>query len=96
MDEPIMVPAPELLIQAGQRRINLIWEVTQSLVAILIVGANMWVAVVNGLLNATTAQPAILSNALFLVLGFYFARTNHAAVGGTGSKPSDTQPYLGR
>jgi hypothetical protein len=41
-----------------------------------------------------TEHPAILSSALFLILGFYYSRTNHAAIGGVGEKPRDH--YTGR
>jgi hypothetical protein len=35
-----------------------------------------------------------LVNAFFLIVGFYFSRTNHTAIGGIGSKPE--QRYEGR
>jgi hypothetical protein len=72
------------LTTAGQRKINLIWEYTQAFVAILVVVANIvvWVAVV--LQGSKNPIPEGLSNALFLVVGFYFSRTNHAAIGGVG------------
>lgn len=84
------------LITAGQRRINLIWEVTQSAIAIIVVLSNMIVAVRNGLRPSGSASefPIILSSALFLIVGFYFSRTNHAAIGGVGDKPIST--YVGR
>ncbi len=85
------------LTTAGQRRINLIWEYTQSFVTIVVVLANLIVAVVNGVRRdgMATEHPAILSSALFLILGFYYSRTNHAAIGGIGHKPSQ-QTYEGR
>lgn len=73
---------------AGQRRINMIWEITQALIAIGITAAIVW-----STLTAHTVQE-ILSNAFFLIVGFYFSRTNHQAIGGTGDKPN--QEYLGR
>jgi hypothetical protein len=83
------------LVSAGQRRINLIWEYTQSIVTILVVVTNMVVAASNAIARGTVAEhPAILSSSLFLILGFYYSRTNHAAIGGVGSKP--TSPYVGR
>ena len=86
----------EDLITAGQRRINLIWEWTQSLIAIMVVLANMIVGVSNGMTvqEKRPEYPVILSSALFLVVGFYFSRTNHAAIGGVGPKPSPV--YTGR
>lgn len=59
-----------------QRRINLIWEVTQAVIAITVVGANVAAAFL------LTLQNQLLGNAFFLVIGFYFGRTNHARSGG--------------
>ena len=78
----------------GQRRVNLIWEVTQSLIAIAVVFANLAVSVHVGWSNEKSAVPEVLSNSLFLVIGFYFSRTNHTAIGGVGRKPDP--PYEGR
>ena len=86
----------EDLTHAGQRKINLIWEYTQAAVALMVVVANMVVGVYQGL-NAGAFQmpfPTILSSSLFLIVGFYFSRTNHASIGGVGPKPTDT--YRGR
>jgi len=80
---------------AGQRRINLIWEYTQAFIAFLVVLANMIVGVAQGLgLVKELSYPIILSSAFFLVIGFYFSRTNHAAIGGIGPKP--VEDYIGR
>ncbi len=86
----------EDLTTAGQRKVNLIWEYTQSIIAIVVVAANMTVAVWRGLGqgNTDTEYPVILSSALFLIVGFYFSRTNHAAIGGVGPKPNEV--YRGR
>lgn len=82
---------------ASQRRINLIWEVTQAAVAIMVVLANMVVGVYHGIDGRSAHEfPTILSSSLFLVIGFYFARTNHQATGGIGPKPNQSQEYLGR
>lgn len=80
---------------AGQRRVNLIWEYTQSFIAIIVVLANMMAAVFNVFHERDTVDvPMILSSALFLIVGFYFSRTNHQAIGGIGKKPQST--YEGR
>lgn len=93
---PSLTTLQQDLTAAGQRRINLIWEYTQSVIAILVVAANMIVAGVQGagLVASERAYPVILSSSLFLVVGFYFSRTNHAAIGGVGQKP--TSEYAGR
>lgn len=85
------------LVVAGQRRINLIWECTQALIALGVVTANMIVAVYQGLDPGTHVGefPVVLSSSLFLVIGFYFSRTNHTAVGGIGRKPQP-KSYVGR
>jgi hypothetical protein len=83
------------LTMAGQRRVNLIWEYTQAVVAVTVVLSNMIVGVYEGLVpSASHEYPVILSSALFLVIGFYFSRTNHAAIGGVGAKPQSE--YTGR
>jgi hypothetical protein len=78
----------EDLTTAGQRSINLIWEWTQAIISVVVVIANMIVAVFDGLNPTHSEYPTILSSSLFLIIGFYFSRTNHAAIGGIGSKPA--------
>lgn len=74
---------------AGQRRVNLIWEYSQASIALLIVFANiLWVfallvAAMMGIdiPDKVLTAAVLLSNAFFLVIGFYFGRTNHARIG---------------
>lgn len=68
----------------GQRRINLIWEVTQALIALSVIWSAMAAAI-----WITIKDPAnrlmsflFLSNVVSIVIGFYFGRTNHQRVGG--------------
>jgi hypothetical protein len=87
-------PSESALTTAGQRRINVIWEMTQAIIAIVVVLANIlvWIFIV---FNKVTEEiPSGLTNALFLVVGFYFSRTNHQAIGGVGRQPNQT--YEGR
>lgn len=79
--------AQQDLTTAGQRRINLIWEYTQGAVALIITLAIVFCAI------SRISSPE-LTNAFFLIIGFYFSRTNHAQIGGVGEKPSPT--YEGR
>jgi hypothetical protein len=72
---------------AGQRRINLIWEFTQAAIAIFVTLALIYTAV-------EKIEAPEIRNAFFLIVGFYFSRTNHAAIGGIGWKPQF--PYGGR
>lgn len=84
----------EDLTVAGQRRINLIWEYTQSAIAVVVVTTTMASGIYSMLTN--TILPTIISVAFGTVIGYYFARTNHQAIGGIGPKATDTQPYVGR
>lgn len=72
---------------ASQRRVNLIWETTQAVIAVTVTLATLIVAAtlcIRG--NEATAAFLLLSNAFFLIIGFYFSRTNHTKVGGIGEK----------
>lgn len=73
----------EYLVAAGQRRINMIWECTQATIAVSITLARIIVSI----WPAEHASPEALSNAFFLIVGFYFSRTNHSNIGGVGKKP---------
>ena len=91
----------------GQRKINLIWETTQSKIALFVVGIGM---LINGFLilllvavniDVSVNDLAVISVCLQfinltagIVIGFYFSRTNHAAIGGIGKKPEEE--YKGR
>lgn len=70
---------------AGQRRINVIWEITQAVIAVAVTGSTLYVAAVLAMKDkGETAAFLLLSNAFFLVVGFYFGRTNHQRIGGVG------------
>lgn len=64
-------------VSAGQRRVNMTWEATQALIAVSITAAFILVSV-RGL------ESPDLKNAFFLIVGFYFGRTNHQRIGGIG------------
>ncbi len=77
---------------ASQRRVNIIWESTQSLIAIWVTGATLYVSAMLALKdNGQTAAFLLLSNAFFLVIGFYFGRTNHQRTGGVGGDVAGTR-----
>lgn len=84
----------EDLVTEGQRKINLIWEWTQAIISIMVVSTNMLTAAYEVVAGTISNFPIILSSAFFLVIGFYFSRTNHAAIGGIG--PKTEAPYEGR
>jgi hypothetical protein len=67
---------------AGQRRINLIWETTQAIIACTVVIAYVIMAI------RKIEVPTTLNNLLFVIITFYFARTNHTRVGGVGGTVS--------
>lgn len=72
---------------ASQRRVNLIWETTQACIAVGVTLATVWVAAVLSIRgDSGTAAFLLLSNSFFLIIGFYFSRTNHTKVGGVGDK----------
>lgn len=71
------------LVTAGQRRINVIWEVTQAGVALIVTSFTLYVAA--KLATAEKGNEAaflLLSNVFFMVVSTYFARTNHTRTGG--------------
>ena len=79
------------LMHEGQRKINVLWEMTQSVIAITVTLCTMISGAVITVQGKDTQVPTILSMAFGTVVGFYFARTNHTAVGGIGRHP--TQAY---
>jgi hypothetical protein len=83
----------EDLTTAGQRQINLIWERTQAVIALCVVFATMAAGVYGMIMNLQI--PTLMAVAFGTVVGFYFSRTNHAAIGGVGHKPGNGQ-YRGR
>ena len=84
---PSTTTSEEDLVTKGQRTVNLIWESTQGLIAVSITFAIIFCA-----FNEITSPE--LTNAFFLIIGFYFSRTNHSSVGGVGKKIN--QNYEGR
>lgn len=91
---PATTTAQEDETTAGQRRINLIWEWTQAIIAIVVVMTTMGIGAYTVIKEVQF--PTIVSVAFGTIIGFYFARTNHQAIGGVGAKPNETQDYKGR
>lgn len=94
MSLPPTTTAAEDETTQGQRRINLLWEYTQSIIAIAVVGTTLVIGILGVLHQVET--PTIISVAFGTVIGFYFARTNHQAIGGVGPKADVNQEYKGR
>lgn len=90
----------EQAVTAGQREVNMMWERTQSLIArvtvfssIVLDGALCVSVIFNS--ELTPNQLSLINLCLQpinlitgIVIGFYFSRTNHTAIGGTGHKPA--------
>ena len=91
--KPAVTTFQEDLTTAGQRRINLIWEYTQAIIALGVVFTTMLCGAY-GMIHPESQVPTIISVAFGAITGFYFSRTNHAAIGGIGPKPEGQ--YLGR
>jgi xanthine/uracil permease len=100
MDAPLDTPLAatttrqEDMTTAGQRKVNLIWEFTQATVAVLVVATSCIVAASLAINGRPNDFPPILTGLVMLIVGAYFSRTNHAAIGGIGPKPSPK--YEGR
>ena len=76
-------------VTAGQRRTNILWEATQAVIAICVIGTTLFVdgrvALMAVELGATQQGSLMQLNVLAaLVTGFYFGRTNHSRIGGVG------------
>jgi hypothetical protein len=63
---------------------------------VLVVAAVVAAALFNVFTRNSVEIPSVLSNAAFLIIGFYFSRTNHQAIGGVGPKANTVQEYRGR
>lgn len=70
----------EDITTAGQRKVNLIWEFTQSSIAVIITMATIYTEI-------KQLESQAMSNAFFLIVSMYFVRTNHKLIGGVGRKP---------
>jgi hypothetical protein len=84
-DQPSIAPTTtqqEDMVTAGQRRVNLIWEGTQSVIAVLISAAVVYCQI-------HTIESEVLNNAFFLIVAMYYVRTNHKLIGGTGPKTGE-------
>lgn len=99
----------EDITTAGQRAINLIWESTQAQIAKVSIytglAVNTLVVLLLIILSAEVSTAMIvvvlaclssMNTMMGIIIGFYFSRTNHAAIGSIGKKATDDQIYKGR
>jgi len=68
--------------RAGQRRINIMWEATQGIIAVGITGAQIYCSI-------HKVDSREITYAFFLIVSMYFVRTNHQRSGGVGTKPEE-------
>lgn len=85
-EAPTQLEHARALETKGQRSINHLWETVQAIGALSIIYVNLGLAVYKVVYNSPTQIPDYLSGAMFTVITFYYARTNHTLVGGTGVK----------
>lgn len=78
---PPNTTASDDLKTAGQRRINLVWEVTQAIIAISVTMAVIYCDV-HGI------ESENLGKAFVLIIAIYFVRMNHTKIGGIGGTDS--------
>lgn len=90
-------------VTAGQRIVNLLWENTQASIAKAVVYTSLAVNSVTAVcilvfkVEMNSSQTTIVTVCLQpislitgIIIGFYFSRTNHSAIGGVGSKPESS------
>lgn len=83
---PTMLMLPAEGPSLEQRRINLIWEYTQAIIALVVVLSTMVTGVYVIFVGRENVQiPNVIATAFGIVVGFYFSRNNHGANG--SSKP---------
>lgn len=80
----------------GQRRVNLIWECSQAVIAQAVIGVVLYMAgkivvaaispdAPERIVNLAITAFVFLSNISSMVIGFYFGRTNHEKTGGVAA-----------
>jgi hypothetical protein len=79
---PLAPTAEEDMRSVTRRQINLIWERTQALIALAVVLSTLAAALLLIIRGDVERGLSLLSAAFFLVIGFYFGRTNHARPSG--------------
>lgn len=90
-------------VSLGQRNINLIWETTQSRIALISIISSQLINIIvimvllfkegdtkSDVIAVITACIAAMNLTVGIIIGFYFSRTNHSAIGGTGRKEASS------
>lgn len=76
----------EDMVTAGQRKINLIWEYTQCFIAVFATIVVFILGTILSVQGRIEDFPPFMALSYGLIVGFYFQRTNHSKIGGTGPK----------
>lgn len=79
--------AETILRTSGQRRVSMLWEAVHAIISIMVTGGTLFIAGRLALRDDAGADSTaflLLSNAFFMIVSSYFARTNHTRVGGVG------------
>lgn len=78
------------LTKQGQRKINVLWEVTQTGLAVLtllFIGIIFIIQYARG--DPSPDAPEVLKAVLLIIVAMYYQRTNHTRIGGTGDKEGE-------
>lgn len=77
---PVTTTAEQDRSTHARRTIDRLWERTQSIIAVAVTVATLLISGMIVLRDSPLTSTAfvLFSNAFFLVIGFYFGRTNHA------------------
>lgn len=81
----------EDLHSKSQRKINLIWETTQGVVAVIVTLTACAISVILIFRNEHSSSLQLISSMVFMILGFYYGRSNHTNVGGVKLGTRDTR-----
>jgi hypothetical protein len=69
----------EHALRTAERRVNILWEVTQAGLAVMIAAAVIYLAIEG-------RESKTLELAFMTILAMYFTRTNHTKTGGVGGQ----------
>lgn len=89
---PPNTTAEQNLVTAGQRHINVMWERTQQVIAVMVAAVTLFACVflvIYGELPDKTLAFSFLQTISIMVIATYFQRTNHVKTGGVPATTSD-------
>src|SRR5262245_16642912 len=81
------------IAQTRARRVQMLWEITQALIAIGVTGTTLYVATILALRqDGGDVAQLLLSNAFFLIVGYYFGRSRMSGSRSTDTSQAETSP----